>query len=184
MMRDTESMLIHTATGTAIPAVHARPVPPVTPRHDFYAFVHKGLRAFLADTLVAAGRTDPYDDREVAQLATRLRSLCALYRLHAAKEDRFIHTAMEARRPGSSRRTAADHLQHARALDRLEADTDTLEASSGSARGEAAKTLYRELALFAADDFVHMDAEEVENGAVLWACYKDEELAQIERESA
>jgi hypothetical protein len=151
-------------------------------RHNFYAVVHKALRACLSEALVASGRIDPHDDAEVAQLVSRVRSTCAFYRLHAAKEDRFIHTAMEARRPGSSLRTAEDHVEHAKALDRLEADATALESAMGAARGAAAEALHRDLALFAVEDFAHMHAEETENNAVLWACYSDAELAEIERE--
>ncbi len=113
-----------------------------TARHNFYATVHKGLRACLVEALVTSGRTDPSDDGEVAQLAARVRSLCALYRLHAAKEDRFVHPTIKARRPGSSQRTAADHLQHSNALDRLEAHVRELEAATGGTRAAATQTLY------------------------------------------
>lgn len=177
-----ESAPLRAAAHGTTPTDPARAAPAVAPRPNLYAIVHKALRACLADTLLASGRTDPDDDGEVAHLSTRVRLLCTLYRLHAAKEDQFIHPAMEARRPGSSRRTAADHVQHARALDRLDADVRALEAASGSPRSDATQTLYCDLALFAADDLVHMHAEEVGNNAVLWACYSDAELAQIERE--
>jgi hypothetical protein len=151
-----------------------------SPRPNFYATVHKALRACLMETLLAAGRADPQDDSDLAQLVARVHSLCMFYRLHAAKEDQFIHPAMEARSPGSSIRTANDHVQHAKALALLEEDSDALKNASGSARDVATQALYRDLALFAADDLVHMHAEEVDNNAVLWACYSDAELAQIE----
>ena len=32
-----------------------------TPRYDAYAFIHKGLRAFMAHTLVRTGRLDVHD---------------------------------------------------------------------------------------------------------------------------
>src|SRR5512143_1116620 len=154
-----ESAPLRAAAHGRTPTDPARAAPAVAPGPNLYAIVHKALRACLADTLLASGRTDPDDDGEVAHLSTRVRLLCTLYRLHSAKEDQFIHPAMEARRPGSSRRTADDHVQHARALDRLDADVRELEAAAGSARSDATQTLYRDLALFAADDLVHMHAE-------------------------
>ena len=34
-------------------------------RHDIYAFIHKGLRAFMAHVLVRVGRLDAHDAAEV-----------------------------------------------------------------------------------------------------------------------
>ena len=35
-------------------------------RFDIYLYVHKGLRAFLADVITTVGRIDAQDAREVA----------------------------------------------------------------------------------------------------------------------
>jgi hypothetical protein len=177
-----ELTLDHADTERTSPTTQSRAGPAAVPRHDFYAVVHKGLRACLADALLASGRADPDDDREITSLVTRVRALGALCRLHAQKENVFVHPAMEARRPGSSEHTAADHVHHAEALARLEASLQELERASGRARAEAMQGLYRGLAWFVADNLAHMHAEETDNNAVLWACYSDAELAQIERD--
>ena len=48
------------------------------PRVDLYAGIHKALRAFMADTLLAVGRTDPADAQEVAATRERLGTLLDL----------------------------------------------------------------------------------------------------------
>jgi hypothetical protein len=146
-------------------------------RFDLYTFVHKGLRACMCDTLNAVGRMDTADADDVAAVAARVRALMEMCRAHLEKEERYVHPAMEARRPGSSSRTAADHVDHPAAFDRIE---DELRAIEGGDRD--ANRLYRYLALFVADNFVHMHAEETDNNVALQAAYDDAELARIEHE--
>jgi len=71
-------------------------------------------------------------------------------------------------------------VAHERALERLEGLALALERAEDGARPLAGTQLYRELALVAADNFVHMNVEETDNNAALWAAYADEELAQIQ----
>jgi hypothetical protein len=150
------------------------------PRHDFYAGVHKGLRSFMADTLVAAGRADPADPQDVDATLSQLRGLLAICATHLEHENRFVHTAMEARCPGSSARTGEDHVAHEAAIDELIAAIGAVERACGAARAGALHALYGRLAQFVAENFEHMRIEETANNAVLWAHYTDEELAAIE----
>lgn len=150
-------------------------------RHDIYALIHKALRFALADTLVRVGRLDIDDDGDVWSAAAAVRELVTLCRMHLEKEEAFVHPALEAAAAGSARHTAIEHGDHLRAFDRLETDLLAIERSAGAARAAATACLYRRLALFAAENFVHMHGEEVENNAVLWAAYSDEEIAAIER---
>ena len=87
---------------------------------------------------------------------------------------------MEARRPGSTRQTAHDHVEHERALAELDRLIGFVSASAGAERAAAASSLYRRLALFVAENLEHMGIEERDNMAVLWAEYSDEELAALE----
>lgn len=155
---------------------HARPS-----RHDIYALIHKALRLALSHTLVRVGRLDTDDERDVRSAAVAVRELVALCRMHLDKEERFVHPALEAAAPGSTRRTASEHHDHLRAFERLESALRAVELTTGPARAAAAALLYRSLALFAAENFVHMHGEEVDNNAVLWAAYSDDEIAAIER---
>lgn len=148
-------------------------------RFDIYAFIHKGIRAFMGATLESVGRLDPLDAAEVAATVQALRSLLGFLRAHLHHENQFIHPALEARRRGSACRTAAEHVEHEQALEALQADVLALEQASAQTRAAAAQRLYRSLSLLVAENLAHMHAEEVENNAVLWAEYSDPELAHI-----
>lgn len=150
------------------------------PRFDMYAFIHKALRVQMSDTLAACGRLDPNDAEEVAERAAQLRALLDACRSHLAHENEFIHAAIEARAPGAAAVTAGDHDHHRAALKALDAALSTLLAADDvPARAAAAHALYRRLALFVADNFQHMEVEERDNNAALWAHYSDEELVAI-----
>jgi hypothetical protein len=147
-----------------------------TARHDIYAFIHKGLRAFMAHTLVRVGRLDAQDATEVAEVGDEVRALLAICRGHVAHENDVIHAAMQARAPGSSDAIADEHVHHLASIDALEA---LLAEVPG--RPEAARRLYQALGRFVAENFEHMQAEETEHNAVLWATHDDEEIRALEQ---
>jgi len=148
-------------------------------RYDPYLPIHKAIRAMAADTLLRLGRLDPDDEQEMRGVIAQVRQAVALGEAHLEAENTFVHPAMEARAPGSTRRTADDHVTHGESLARLSAGCDELERSGGPARTAAALCLYRRFALFMADDLIHMHAEETENNAVLWATHTDAEIIRI-----
>ncbi len=145
------------------------------PRHDIYAFIHKGLRAFMAHTLVRVGRLDPHDAAEVAEVGAELQGLLAICRGHLEHENNVIHAAMQARAPGSATALGIEHEGHLVAIDQLD---QLLEQVPGNS--EAAQALYRALAQFVAENFEHMQREETEHNAVLWATHTDDEIRALE----
>jgi hypothetical protein len=149
------------------------------PRVDMYTLVHKGIRAFMGATLGAVGRMDVQDPQDVSQVLAEVRALGTFLRAHLHHENQFVHPALEARRPGAARRTAGDHVEHERAIERLEAAARAVETAEEAARAGAALELYRELALFVAENLEHMHLEETENNAQLWSLYADEDLERI-----
>ena len=72
------------------------------PRFDMYGGIHKALRAFMADTLLAVGRMDCEDRLDVAQATERVLVLLEFCAGHLKHENEFIHAAIEARAPGAS----------------------------------------------------------------------------------
>jgi hypothetical protein len=116
--------------------------------------IHKGLRALMADTLVSLGRLDTADDEETRAVMERVRNSIELGEAHLSKEEAFVHPAMEARAPGSTRRAAAGHVSHSESYDRIRAACDAVEAARGAARAAAALSLYRHYALLMAEDLV------------------------------
>jgi len=163
----------------------ARNVPGTSPdapvRLDLYRFVHKGLRAFLHDVLLQVGRMDVDDDAEVKGVLARVRDLLTICRIHLQEENRFIHTALEARRAGAATRVASDHASHEQSFEELELDARAVEDSQSPARAVAATRLYRHLALFVADNLEHMHVEETELNEALWATHSDAELRGIQQ---
>jgi hypothetical protein len=144
-----------------------------------YTLVHKGIRAFMGATLEALGRLDERDADEVAHTLAQVRSLSSFLRAHLHHENQFVHPALEARNPGTARRTAGDHVEHERAIERLGAAVLAVEKAGDAGRAGAVLALYRELAQFTAENLEHMHFEETENNAQLWAAYSDDELQRI-----
>ena len=88
---------------SAAPAsASAATVAPAVARFDLYAGVHKGLRLFMADTLTRVGRLDLDDEPELAATLGQLDELLEICRSHLGHENQFVHTAIEARRPGGA----------------------------------------------------------------------------------
>jgi hypothetical protein len=151
----------------------------VTTRFNIYNNVHKGLRALLVDTLVAVGRMDDTDERDVVATLASVRAMLKLCLAHLQKENHFIHPALEARQPGSTARVAREHLEHEQAFHELEQQACRVEGSSGAERTHAAARLYADLALFVADNLRHMHVEETGNNAALHKTHSDAELAAL-----
>lgn len=150
-------------------------------RYNIYAIIHKGLRLFLSDTLAAVGNMDTEDPASVERTLAQVRDLAQHCESHFQHENSFLHTAMEARRPGSSCQAVEEHEHHAIAVEQLRMLATGMEQAVGAARCAAAARLYHYLALFVADNFTHMHHEESEHNAVLWATHTDEELQAIEQ---
>jgi len=148
-------------------------------RFDLYVSIHKALRSFMADTLGAVGRMDVDDAAERDATLQQLRALLDALEHHAQIEDEFIHTAMQARRPGSADETGAEHERQRAALRALRRLADEVDGTAGAPRAVAAHALYQHLALFVAENLAHMHEEETANNAVLWAELTDDELAAI-----
>jgi hypothetical protein len=152
------------------------------PRFDMYLAIHKALRAYMGETLSALGRMDNNDEHDVAAALAQLRELLQVCDSHLQHENDFVHSAMERRRPASTARISAEHIEHQHELGDLRAAIIVVENSQGSDRQLAARYLYRQFALFVAENFEHMQREEIDHNAILWSAYTDAELHAIEAE--
>jgi hypothetical protein len=160
----------------------AEPVESVpAPRLDIYSGIHKGLRAWMSDALVQAGRADPTDADEVTALVDSVRTLLRFLRKHLEHENKFVHSAMERAIPGSSQAIGEDHVHHERAIALIDNELRGLEQAPSIGRPGATQRLYRRLALFFAENFAHMNVEETEHNAVLWATHSDPKIGEIEQ---
>lgn len=149
-------------------------------RPNLYAEIHKAIRSALSHALVQVGRLDTQDETELASTLHELRDLLRICTSHLHHEDRFVHAAMEARRPGSSATTDGDHRHHEAAILALQAVVDELAAAPAEARAGVATRLYAELGRFTAENLEHMAVEETQNNAALWDAYTDGELYALE----
>jgi len=170
-------------TTTTIDAPVAPALPTTgTGRYETYTRIHKALRLLMAETLASIGRTDAAQEAEVATTLRLVRELTAMCRVHLHTENQFLHTAMEARRPGSANLAAQDHADHEVAIERVEADALAVEKSTGEARASLLFTLYNRVAVFVGQNLEHMNEEETHNQSVLWETHTDAELQAIEGE--
>jgi hypothetical protein len=159
--------------------LHAHSAQPFE-RFDIYHRIHKALRACMADALLWI-RLDCADPRDVAAAMAHVRGIAAFCASHLEHEDDFVHPALEARRAGAAQQTEREHVHHAGACARLAELADAVEAAHAPVASQAlARQLYRALALFFAESVVHMDMEETDNNATLWATHSGEELLAIE----
>lgn len=149
-------------------------------RYDMYAFIHKGIRSAMCHCLHTLGSLDAQDDDEVNSAFEELSTLFNVCRAHLQHENNFVHTAMEKRKPGSSRAIAQQHNEHETAIATLTQEAERILRLPSLRRCESLKQFYRRFALFVAENFEHMAEEETDNNAVLWSCYSDEELIAIE----
>ena len=150
-----------------------------TPRIDLYAGIHKALRALMADLLTAVGRMDPADDVDVRATFERLNEGLALCEKHLQHEDRFVHPAIEARRPGATARATLEHAGHVEEFAELRAAMDAFLAASRPARLASAHGLYLAFARWMANNLLHMEHEETHHNRALWDACTDAELLEI-----
>lgn len=166
-------------TAPTAPSIETTPATgATTPRMDLYAVIHKALRLFMHDTLHRVGRLDADDATERHAVLAQVQALLDACRSHVAKENAYVHAAIEARRPGTCGRIAGEHDAHLEAIAALEAEAAALRALPTAA---AAGRLYRHLARFIGENLEHMHVEETLHNAALWAAYSDDELMQIEQ---
>jgi hypothetical protein len=151
----------------------------VQPREDMYATIHKALRAFMSDTLLSLGRVDVEDDAELERVTGQVVDLVDFCLSHLQHENVFVHPAIEARACGASAAIAHDHVEHEREIAALRAAALGLRQLDHALRPAAAHGLYRALAVFVADNMLHMNIEETAHNAVLWSRYTDAELHAI-----
>ena len=148
-------------------------------RFDIYRQTHKGLRAFLGATLDELGRLDSTDVHEVKRVLDQVDELLDFCIGHLEKENRYIHTALEAHDQFSAKQVTEEHEKHVLAIRWLRADVHNMACAAGPAREQMAIRLYRAFALFVAENLEHMEIEESRHNPILWEHLTDTELAGI-----
>lgn len=147
-------------------------------RYDLYGPVHKGLRRAHADFLQRLGSAD--FRRDVQDLLDGLKRHLALAELHLEDEENHIHSAMEARSPGSTAGLEAQHGHHRAALVALRSTISAIETATPAERPPLGRMLYLGFSRFVSEDLEHMADEETVVWPALCALFTDAELAAIE----
>jgi hypothetical protein len=150
-------------------------------RVDLYTAIHKALRCALCECLVRVGQLDVASIDATVSTLLELQSILDLSVLHLRRENELVHAALEARLPAASRYISQEHAEHRLIIETLREQAGQLMRVPLDERPARAVGLYRQLALFLAEQFQHMHVEETRISQVLWEHYNDDELRQIER---
>lgn len=161
----------------SIPAT--TPTPTSVPRLDLYAPIHKALRAWMFDTLVCLGRVDGRDPAALSAALRQVEALMAVCEGHILHEETFLHPVLEACRRDAAREADQAHNGHQRQVERMKAAIAGLRSTHGGPLLSGLTALYRELALFVAENLEHMHWEETVHNEVLWARHSDAELERV-----
>jgi hypothetical protein len=149
---------------------------------DLYASVHKGLRNAMQATLLQLGRMDPTDPHDVVDTVGPLNELIGWLEKHLEIEERFVHSAIDKKRPGAVSEIRQDHEAHQRDFVLLLSDAVALEQAALDAHAERraiAHHLYLNFSRFVGDNLVHMALEETAINALLWELFTNDELYAI-----
>jgi hypothetical protein len=148
--------------------------------HDFYGPVHKGLRLAQTRMLARLGACGGDDPKETLLLLGDLEGLLHVAHHHLENEDRWVHSALEDRAPGSTVRLAQGHAHHRLAFEELADLIGRARVAAAADVARAMKQLYLRYSVYLADDFAHMAEEEQMMLPVLQSLFTDEELQGIE----
>lgn len=152
--------------------------PEAASRYDIYQFIHKALRARMARVLVRLGALDVNDPQDLQAGLDELDTLLDQCASHVQHEDEFLHPVLQRLSAGSADEAAEAHGDHHQAIAALRA------ASSGLRErpdGGSALRLYRQFALFMADNLLHMQHEETWHNTVLWRHCSDADILALEQ---
>ena len=148
-------------------------------RVDLFSTIHKGIRALLFELAVDAARADVTSTSAVDALADKVERVLGFLDEHAGLEDRFVIPELRALDPDLADELARDH----RALDAVQTEVglaaDAISLADLSQRPLAGAQLCRVINHLVAVQLLHMNREETEINAILWAGRDDAALAAL-----
>ena len=165
-----------TAVQTETAETNAAP-PPV--RRDIFTPIHKGMRRLLFESAMAIGRTDFGAPDEVAATETVLFNCLRFLEDHATHEDGHVMPVVARLAPDFAAAMAPEHPALERAAREIQWLWERLRPLAGAARVALGGDIQRRFNAYVADQLRHMDKEEREVNAVLWAHLADSDLLAI-----
>jgi hypothetical protein len=148
-------------------------------RVDLFSMIHKAVRSVLFELSLEAARVDLTSAASIDGLAGRIDRTLELLDEHARIEEMFVMPALRALDELLADELAAEH----RALEVVQIEVEramaTLEQSDLAARGDAGANLIRVINHLVSVQLVHMNREETEIMATLWAGMVDPDLGAL-----
>lgn len=151
------------------------------PQVDVYGAVHKGIRYALLDLLRRMGTVAPSETSEVDMVLDDLEGAFYLCAAHAAQEERYVHTVIEAESPGALVRLDAAHAGLGDILEQLREATAAVQCADSAARPGLFRSLYLRYSSFVAQALQHMCEEEIEVQALLERMFLPEKIRSIQQ---
>ncbi|MFL5741007.1 MAG: hemerythrin domain-containing protein [Flavisolibacter sp.] len=149
-------------------------------RYNIFQLIHKGLRAALYQTALQLQQTDFTDTQETENALNRVREIVMLFEGHAAKEDRYVFSAINAYEPSVVASFESEHEEDNFLGQQLRAYVEKLEQAPRLLEkivlgGE----LTEAFTAFMAFNLRHMAKEEDIVNKILWRYYSDDEIKNI-----
>jgi hypothetical protein len=148
-------------------------------RVDLFTLIHKGVRRLLFETAMEVSRTDFAAADETERAERAVRRCFDFLREHADHEDRVIQPWIARSSPALAATLGAEHVALEKAAIAVESLLPRLAGVAAGERRAMGAELQRRLNLLVADQLRHLDREEREANAVLWAHLPDELLTQV-----
>lgn len=149
-------------------------------RYNIFNQIHKGLRALLCETAIDIQHADFWNTEEAAQVIDRIREVIRLFEKHAASEDTYIFSAINAWEPSVADAFEKEHVRDHELGEKLAAALEAYEAAPViTKKAEAAPRIQSAFMQFMAFNLDHMAREEEVINPLLWRYYSDEQLRQV-----
>jgi hypothetical protein len=148
-------------------------------RVDLFSMIHKAVRTVLFEVSVEAARVDLTSASAIDELAGRIERALELLDEHARIEETYIMPALRALDDLLADELATEH----RALEVVKVEVENgvaaLQHADLATRGDAGANLTRVVNHLVSVQLIHMNREETEIMATLWAGMTDPDLGSL-----
>lgn len=153
------------------------------PRVDVFTAIHKGLRREMYETGARLERTNFADPLDKSAALDALERTRGFFDEHLMLEDRFFAPLVKAAAPPVLAQALSEqHRAHEELSRALSAAASAITAAEGAVAVGLGVALCKRFNTLVADQSAHMNLEEREANAALWAAYSDEQLAAARAE--
>ncbi|MDF2180347.1 hypothetical protein P2G88_18980 [Aliiglaciecola sp. CAU 1673] len=149
-------------------------------RHNIYTLIHKGIRRQLCHCMNALGALDYKDNHAVITVMEELSEVLVFCQQHLEHENTFIHPILLQLQPTLSLQSVHDHEEHEISILKLHRQVLSIRNNVGQVVASDILDLYRNFALFVAENLLHMHDEETHNANLLMRHLSDQEILAIE----